>query len=113
MIYEINFSIDGMKEKILNGEKTQTIRALKRFFERPKKGDVLILIWKNKEKLKEVECSDVKIKYWRDIKNDENLAKKDGFNSLEEFNRTFKDMYPSLNDKKLFMIIEWKDMVKK
>lgn len=102
----IGFTV--FKEKILNGEKKQTIRKVgKRVY---KKGDLLYLYWhlrrKDCELLKTVMCTvAVKVPY-SELSRDHEVARADGFRDAWElklwFNKTHK---PKPND--MFWIIRW------
>ncbi len=101
----IGFTV--FKDKILSGEKCQTIRLPRK---KPlKKGETLYLYWKLRTKecefLMKVNCSEVVIKKWKDIKGDLELARRDGFEDLESFQDWFMRYNPT--DETEFLIIRW------
>lgn len=107
----IGFTV--FKDKILNGEKCQTIRLPRK--RPPKVGETLYLYWKLRTKeckfLRKVVCSEVIIRKWKDMKDDLELARLDGFNGLEDFRKWFMRYNPT--DETEFMIIRWRDTGKR
>jgi len=102
----IGFTV--LKDKILSGEKRQTIRrARKRAI---KVGDTLYLYWKLRTKecqlLTVATCMEaLRLKY-ADFCCDEEIAKRDGFENSEELRKWFtKKHNPKPDD--LFDIIRW------
>jgi hypothetical protein len=95
------------RDKILNGEKRQTIRLPRKIL--PKVGETAYLYWKLRTKecefLKKAKINDVKIRKWKDMKDDLELALADGFDSLFDFRKWFARYVP--NDDTKFMIIRW------
>ncbi len=122
----LSFSV--FREKILSGEKTQTIRVLRK---RPfQVGDKLYLYWhqrsKDCEKLGEVICTEA-FRIWfvvgwkyigifvRVERGDyaplsrqemDYLARRDGFTDVEEMVAWFRKTYRYINDLK-FQVIRW------
>ena len=104
----IGFTV--FREKILDGTKTQTIRKPRK---RPiKAGETLYLYWHARrldcELLKVVQCSEVLVKKWGEMKNDLELAKRDGFSGLEDFRNWFV-MHYNPTDETEFIVIRWGD----
>ncbi|RLF33714.1 MAG: hypothetical protein DRN08_05285, partial [Thermoplasmata archaeon] len=79
------------RDKIIKGEKTQTIRRPRK--RKIKVGDTLYLWWKPRTKdaefIGETVCIEVIETSLAEIWDDEDLAIKDGFNNLEEFRKFF------------------------
>jgi len=101
----IGFAV--FKEKILDGTKLQTIRVpRKRLI---KVGEILYLYWHLRrpdcEKLKVALCSEVLIKKWGEMKDNFELARLDGFDTLDDFRRWFERYEPT--DETEFMIVRW------
>jgi len=98
-----------LKEKLLDGSKTQTIR-------KPRKhpfevGDRLQIYWKLRtkqcEKLGEAIVTKVVRKRLMNITNED--AIKDGFDNLQEFYRAFEKMHPkaTIDDEFDIITFEW------
>jgi hypothetical protein len=72
-------------------------------------GETAHLYWKLRTKecefLKKAKITDVKIRKWKDMKDDLELALADGFDSLSDFKKWFARYDP--NDDTEFMIIRW------
>lgn len=102
----IGFTV--FKEKILSGEKRQTIRKVrKRIY---KKGDTLFLYWhlrqKDCELLRIARCTLAIKAQYRDIIKDNKVAKADGFRDAWELKVWFDKVHkPKMEDK--FWIIRW------
>lgn len=101
-------SFTMFKEKILDGTKKQTIRAVsKRVI---KKGDTLYLYWHQRQKdcelLKVVKCTSVHLIYYRDFSHSESIAKKDGFENAQEMRAWFEKVHKPL-PYDCFYIIKW------
>ena len=102
------------REEIEDGTKEQTIRLLRRGRARephiPKPGEPLYLYWHLRQKdcklMGVFPCTEVLIKCWGAMKDDADLARRDGFDSLDAYRRFFADHY-DLNDYTQFMIIRW------
>jgi len=101
-------------DKLLSGEKKQTTIPNNFMI---KRGTILDL-WVTKrvqelrfsvldKKVKRVRCSEVQEKTWGELKNDEEWAKKDGFQSLEEARKWFLRHYGELADSTKFVVIKW------
>ena len=93
---------------IITGKKTMTIRKL---WKTPlKKGDRLYCYWnlvsKEKKKIFEAKVVDVETISYKNLKNNDKLAKKEGFDSAEEMVKDFKKMYVGkIDDSEIFQII--------
>jgi hypothetical protein len=78
-MYLLGFSV--FKEKILSGEKRQTIRILGKR-RPPRVGEALRLYWhlrrRDCELLREAKCVYSEIWKWRDLKDNEEIARLDG-----------------------------------
>ena len=102
---DLNFSV--FREKILDGTKTQTIRLLRGPV--PRVGEPLRLYWKppgrEREPLGTFPCSEVLVKSWGELKDDLELARRDGFETLEDFRRWFSRYDPT--DETKFVVIRW------
>ncbi len=102
----ISFSV--FREKLLNGEKRQTIRKHRK---RPIKiGDVLYLYWhmrrKDCELLKTVNCVETFTKPWGLLAYNEELTKRDGFKDKWEMHDWFMQKHNPTNFD-LFDVIRW------
>lgn len=101
----IGFTV--FKDKILSGEKRQTIRLPRKRL--PKVGEIAHLYWKLRTKecelLKRARVTAVEIKKWKDMANDAQLAVDDGFDGLFGFMEWFARYAPT--DDTEFMIIRW------
>ncbi|MEM3580854.1 MAG: ASCH domain-containing protein [Candidatus Bathyarchaeia archaeon] len=95
------------REKILSGEKRQTIRLKRKRV--PKAGEPLYLYWKLRTKecilLKKVVCKEVIPITWATMRDNLQLAKEDGFETLEEFRKWFSRYNPK--DDTEFVVIRW------
>lgn len=103
--------IPRVKEKVQSGEKRQTIRRWKKK-RPPRKGETLDLWWKSRYKkeqelLGRTPCTEVFTRKWRDIKDDFDLAKRDGFSNIADYRKHFSKQCDSGDDTK-FIIIRWK-----
>ena len=93
---------------IITGKKTMTIRKL---WKTPlKKGDRLYCYWnlvsKEKKKIFEAIVRDVKLIPFKELKNDDKLAREEGFQDSKEMVKDFKKMYAGqLDDEEIFQII--------
>lgn len=96
------------KEKILSGEKKQTIRKLRK--RRYHLGDRVYLYWhlrrKDCELLKVSRINYLELRSWKKFCNSEDMAIRDGFKSTKEMQETFRQMHSFDNDT-LFWIIRW------
>jgi hypothetical protein len=105
-MYLLGFSV--FKEKILSGEKRQTIRILGKR-RPPRVGETLRLYWHLKKRdcelLREAKCVYSEIWKWRDLKDNEEMARLDGFNNIQEF-RAFFQRYKPIDDTE-FIVIRW------
>jgi len=102
----IGFTV--FKDKIISGEKRQTIRKPRK---RPiKVGDTLYLYWhlrqKDCELLQVVKCKEVITMKYKDFAYDDDIAKRDGFKNSEEMRKWFEKIHkPKPEDS--FVIIRW------
>lgn len=103
------------KEKILNGTKRQTIRKYTEADKKRKKnrfryGVPLYLYWHLRQKdcefLREETSKKALLLRWKDFKNDEEIAKMDGFDDARHM-RWWFNMKHSPSDGDLFWIIRW------
>lgn len=98
---------------IITGKKTMTIRKL---WKTPlKKGDRLYCYWnlvsKEKKKIFEAIVTDVETIKYSELKNNEELAKKEGYDNTQEMIKDFKKKYAGqINDKDDFQIIHFKKL---
>jgi hypothetical protein len=98
-----------LKEKLLDGTKTQTIRKPRKI--RIKEGDKLFIYWKLRtkecEKLGEAIVTKVETKRLANVNNED--AVKDGFRDLRNFLELFRMMHPKAKPTDWFDIItfEW------
>ena len=101
------FGFTVFKEKILSGEKCQTIRPRRKRM--PKVGETLHLYWKLRtkecERLMSVPCREVFLIKWKDMRDNLDLAVRDGFNDLDEFREWFARYEPK--DETEFMVVRW------
>lgn len=100
------------KDKILSGEKRQTIRVAKPYYTRLKPGDPLHLYWKPRTKemelLHEVPLKRSRLIFWQDFT--EELALKDGFSSLVHMQDWFIKTYGEKDAMgQGYMLLEWHD----
>jgi len=106
LVYIIGFTV--FKDKILSGEKFQTIRLVRKR-RPPRIGETLRLYWhlrrKDCELLKEAVCVYSMIWKWKDMKDNVDLARLDGFEGLEDFRKWFERYNPT--DETKFMVIRW------
>lgn len=93
---------------IITGKKTMTIRKL---WKTPlKKGDRLYCYWnlvsKEKKKIFEAIVVDVKVIPFKDLKNNDKIAREEGFKDSKEMVKDFKKMYAGqLDDEDIFQLI--------
>lgn len=93
---------------IITGKKTMTIRKL---WKTPlKKGDRLYCYWnlvsKEKKKIFEATVVDVKVIPFKDLKNNDKIAREEGFKDSKEMVKDFKKMYAGqLDDEDIFQLI--------
>ena len=99
-----------LKEKILNGEKTQTIRRYSEHWARLWPGVKLHLYWKLRTK----NCELLLIRHLKHSigpitfsEFTESMAVADGFNSLEEMQTAFREMYKDAETQE-YIILVWK-----
>jgi len=59
------------------------------------------------KKLYEGRCIGIDFVTWGQIKNDDNVAKLDGFISSEEMRKCFAEMYPNIKDSTPLKMIKW------
>lgn len=102
----IGFTV--FKEKVLDGTKAQTIRAPRK---RPiRVGEPLHLYWHLRcsdcELLKVARCTEVFTLKWGQMKDDLDLARRDGFDDLDSFRRWFARWYDP-DDETEFLVIRW------
>jgi hypothetical protein len=100
-----------LREKLLDGTKTQTIRFPRK---RPfKVGDNLQVYWKPRtkqcEKLFDAKVTKIETKALGDV--DEQDAIKDGFNCLLDFRMAFFDLHPDLATKEFGPYSEEVDII--
>lgn len=98
-----------MREKILSGEKRQTIRKARKH---PiKVGDTLYLYWhlrrKDCELLKVAKCIETFRQPWAMIAGRYTIAIPDGFKSPEEMREWFQKKYGTIKPTELFDVIRW------
>ena len=96
------------KDKILDGEKCQTIRKARKV---PiKVGGMLYIYWKLRTKqcemLRVVKCTEVLRLKFSDFCDDEDIARKDGFENATQMKEWFVKRYNPRPDD-LFDIIRW------
>lgn len=107
--------IPRMRKMILSGEKRQTIRRFKAGSHVPEEGETAYLWWNQRtperEKLGEPRVTFVDIRKWRDIKDDFNLAKRDGFSNMADYRKHFYKQCDSGGDTE-FMITRWRKIVR-
>lgn len=98
---------------IITGKKTMTIRKL---WKNPlKKGDRLYCYWnlvsKEKKKIFEAIVEDVELIKYKDLKDNDVLAQKEGYKDAKEMVKEFKKMYVGkINDDETFQIISFKKL---
>ncbi|RBQ23439.1 Photosystem I assembly protein Ycf3 [Candidatus Methanobinarius endosymbioticus] len=97
---------------LITGKRTMTIRKL---WKNPLKvGDRLHCYWnlisKEKKKIFEAEITDVQIISFKDLKNDDGIAKEEGYEDSKTMIREFKKMYVNDIDDDLFQIIRFKKL---
>ena len=102
----IGFTV--LKDKILSGEKRQTIR---RHRKRPVEvGDTLYLYWhlrrKDCELLKVVKCVETFTKPWGMLRESDDVAKRDGFESKSAMRKWFGKIH-NPDTMMLFDVIRW------
>ncbi|MDR2966860.1 MAG: tetratricopeptide repeat protein [Methanobacteriaceae archaeon] len=98
---------------LITGKKTMTIRKL---WKTPLKvGDKLHCYWnlvsKEKKKIFEAEVTDTDLISFKNLKNNDELAKKEGYEDSQEMLKEFKKMYVNgINDDDKFQIIYFKKL---
>ncbi len=97
------------KEEVKDGRKRQTIRVHRKH---PiKAGDLLYLYWhlrrKDCEHLRDALCTETFSRTWAEIKNDEDIAKRDGFKNAADMQRWFNEKHKGIEETKLLDIIRW------
>ncbi len=98
---------------IITGKKTMTIRKL---WKNPlKKGDRLYCYWnlvsKEKKKIFEAVVENVELIQYKDLKNNDELAQKEGYADAKEMVKEFKKMYVGkIDDEEMFQIISFKKL---
>lgn len=102
---QIGFTV--FKEKVLDGTKAQTIREPRK---RPiRVGELLYLYWRLRrpdcELLKVARCIEVFTLKWGQMKDDLDLAQRDGFDDLDSSRRWFERYNP--DDETEFLVIRW------
>jgi hypothetical protein len=92
---------EEFKQKILNGEKTQTLRLYRPgcIYEEFKKGDIVKVTFQKSENLGEAEITEIYKKKIKDLTEDE--IKADGFDSKEELLETLNQIYGKLLGKEI------------
>lgn len=97
--------------ELITGKKTTTIRKL---WKKPlSRGDRLHCYWnlvsKEREKLFEAEVLDVEIAEFKDIIEDDDLAREEGFSNASQLEAEFRRLYPEdTDDGSLFQIIRFR-----
>jgi hypothetical protein len=96
------------KQEVKNGHKRQTIRKHRK---RPiKVGNLLYLYWHLRrvdcELLRKDVCTETFTKPWKDLKDDENVARRDGFKSTAEMQAWF-NREGALDPEHLLDVIRW------
>jgi len=102
----IGFTV--MKSEILNGQKRQTIRKLRKH---PiKVGDTLYLYWHLRRKdcqlLKIAKCTEEFVKPWAMLRDSWDVATRDGFKNPSEMQEWFMKKHNPDADT-LFQVIRW------
>jgi len=104
------FNFTVFTEKVRSGEKRQTIRKPRK--RTPRVGQTAYLYrgmrTKDCEKLGEAKITDVEFRKWGDMKNDRELAIRDGFDGLSAFREWFQRYDP--DDDTEFMIVRWDEV---
>ena len=101
-------SFGSQNINIITNKKAMTIRKL---WKTPLKvGDRLHCYWnlasKEKKKIFEAQVTDVKTITFKELKNNDKLAKEEGYEDSKEMVREFKKMYPNgISDDDLFQVI--------
>ena len=103
----IGFTI--FKNEIKAGSKRQTIRHERKH---PiKVGDLLYLYWHLRQKecrhLRTVTCIETFSLFWQEIQNNEEIAKRDGFQNAAEMRAWFTNKYGPIDPKTPLYIIRW------
>lgn len=101
-----------LKEKILSGEKTQTIRRWSEHYARLWPGAKLHLYWKLRTK----ECELLFVTHLKHSigplkfsEFTEELAVADGFNNLAEMQEAFREMYKHADDQE-YIVLVWEKL---
>lgn len=98
---------------LITGKKTMTIRKL---WKNPLKvGDRLHCYWnlvsKEKKKIFEAEVTDVELIPFKNLKNNDKIAKEEGYDSSQDMIKEFKKMYVNgIDDEDIFQIIRFKKL---
>ncbi len=106
-------SFGSQNIKIITNKEAMTIRKL---WKNPlKKGDRLHCYWnlvsKEKKKIFEAKVTDVKTIKFKDLKNNDALAKEEGYNDAKEMVKEFKKMYLNkISEEDLFQIIYFRKL---
>lgn len=106
-------SFGSQNINIITNKEAMTIRKL---WKNPlKKGDRLHCYWnlvsKEKKKIFEAEVTDVETIPFKDIKNNDKLAKEEGYSNAKEMVKEFKKMYLNkISDDDLFQIIYFRKL---
>ena len=110
----IRFSV--LFDKVRRREKRQTIRPFENY-RRLKVGDKVHCYSTKKvsyskrpildELLHVGICTEILVKPWGEIKNDDEVARLDGFRDAEDMKKWFKGRYGDVPDDRLFRIIRW------
>jgi len=104
----ISFSV--FKEQLVRGEKTQTIRKPRK---RPlKEGELVKIVWKSRSKNRQelFVAKIVSIKKILFHQIDEEIARADGFNSLDELRVWFRKRYSQILPTDEFRLIKFRKM---
>jgi len=101
----VSFSV--FREKLLSGEKRQTIRRPRKVPFR--KGELVQVVWKSRSKNRELlfiaKITDIRDLVFDEI--DEKIAIDDGFESLNVLQEWFKKKYPTISPNDEFKIIKF------
>lgn len=97
------------KEEVKDGRKRQTIRIHRK---RPiKTGDALYLYWhlrrRDCELLREAPCTETFSRTWAEIRDNEDIARRDGFKSAAEMRNWVNEKNKDLSENQLLDIIRW------
>ncbi|HNS26354.1 MAG TPA: ASCH domain-containing protein, partial [Methanobacteriaceae archaeon] len=97
---------------LITGKKTTTIRKL---WKKPLKvGDTLHCYWnhvsKERRKLFEAEITDVEVIDYIHLKNNDELAREEGYSDAKELRKEFRRLYPDVDDDTKFQIIRFRKL---